>query len=163
MVKSDDAGTAGWLLLTMRDVADKGDALCMTKAGSESITLIQDTYAAFTRGDIDTVVAAMHDDIAWDEAEHSLWHKPGGYRGPIDVLSNVFGRIPQQFTDFRIVPQLFHDAGDNVIVEGRYKATATTGDLLDAQVCHVWTIRDGKLGRFRQYTDTLQFTQVAGS
>lgn len=147
----------------MRDVADKGDALCMTNTDSENITLIQDTYAAFTRGDVDTVVAAMHDDIAWDEAEHSLWHKPGGYHGPADVLSNVFGRIPGQFSDFRVVPQRFHDASDTVIVEGRYQATAMTGDQLNAQVCHVWTILDGKLGRFQQYTDTLQFDQVARS
>ena len=135
----------------------------MTNTDSDNITLIQDTYAAFTRGDGDAVVAAMHDDIAWDEAEHSLWHQPGGYHGPADVLSNVFGRIPEQFRDFRVIPQRFHGAGDTVIVEGRYQVTAMTGDQLDAQVCHIWTIRDGKVGRFQQYTDTLHFAQVARS
>jgi hypothetical protein len=134
----------------------------MTTTDSENVTLIEAMYAAFARGDLDGVIAAMHPDIAWHEAEHSLWHEPGGYHGPADVLSNVFGRIPEQFADFRVVPQGFHDAGDTVIVEGRYQATTPTGEKLDAQVCHVWTIRDGKVGRFDQYTDTLQLAQVVG-
>lgn len=146
----------------MRDGAYEGDAQRMTTTHSENVTLIQDTYAAFARGDIDAVIAAMHPEIAWDEAEHSLWHKAGGYIGPADVLSNVFGRVPEQFSDLHVIPQDFHDAGDTVIVEGRYRATANTGDRLDAQVCHVWRIRDGKIGRFQQYTDTLQFAQLAG-
>lgn len=55
--------------------------------------------------------------------------------------------------------------GANVIVEGRYRASAaaTSSDLLDAQACHVWTIRDGRLVGFRQYTDTWQFAQVNGA
>lgn len=135
----------------------------MTNTDSENITLVRDTYAAFARGDVDALVAAMRDDIAWDEAEHSLWHKPGGYHGPAAVLHNVFGGIAAQFRDFRVIPQRFHDAADTVIVEGRYQATATTGDEVDAQVCHVWTVRERKIAAFQQYTDTLQFAQVARS
>lgn len=145
----------------MRDVAGEGDAQRMTATHSENVTLIQATYAAFARGDVEAVIAALHPEVAWDEAEHSLWHKPGGYHGPADVLNNVFGRIPEQFSDFQVIPRDFHDAGDTVIVEGRYRATGTTGDGLDAQVCHVWRIRDGKIGGFQQYTDTLHFAQLA--
>jgi hypothetical protein len=155
-------GHQGWLLLAMREVPDEADALYMTNSDSQNVTLIQATYDAFARGDVDLVVAAMHDDVVWHEAEHSLWHKPGGYHGPADVLSNVFGRIAEQFRDFRVIPQGFHDAGNTVIVEGRYQATTINGDQLDAQVCHIWMIRDGKIGRFHQYTDTLQLAEAAG-
>jgi hypothetical protein len=49
-------------------------------------------------------------------------------------------------------------------VEGRYRATArASGDPLDAEVCHVWTVRDGKAIGFQQYTDTWQFAQVTGT
>ena len=40
-------------------------------------------------------------------------------------------------------------AGDTVLVEARYKATAkATGKALDAQVAHVWDLQDGKVVRF---------------
>jgi uncharacterized protein len=131
---------------------------------SPHIQLVQDTYAAFGRGDIDAVTAAMHPDIEWHEAEHSPWHAPGGHHGPTEVLTNVFARIPHDFDNFEVHPTAFHDAGETVIVEGRYRAhAAAISDLLDAQVCHVWTVRDGTLARFQQYTDTWQFAQVTST
>lgn len=47
---------------------------------------------------------------------------------------------------------------------GRYRAVAAgTGRILDAEVCDVWTVRDGKLAEFREYTDTWQFAEVKGT
>jgi uncharacterized protein len=136
----------------------------MTDTTSPNVQLVQDTYAAFGRGDIDAVVAAMDPEIEWHEAEHSPWHAPGGYHGPTEILTNVFARIPHHFDRFEVHPTTFHDAGDTVIVEGRYRASAATiAGLLDAQVCHVWTVRDGKLAGFQQYTDTRQFDQATSA
>lgn len=135
----------------------------MNDADRPNIQLVKDAYSAFGRGDIEAVVAAMHDDIEWHEAEHSPWHAPEGHHGPNAVLAKVFARIPGDFDDFEVEPLRFHDAGTTVVVEGRYRATATaTAAPLDAEVCHVWTIRDGKLAAFRQYTDTWQFAQLTG-
>jgi hypothetical protein len=51
-----------------------------------------------------------------------------------------------------------------VLVEARYTGTyKQTGKKLDAQVCHVWKIRDGKVMSFQQYTDTAQLQDVAGT
>lgn len=136
----------------------------MTDTTSSNIQLVQDTYAAFGRGDIDAVIAAMHPEIDWHEAEHSPWHAPGGHHGPTEVLTNVFARIARDFDSFEVRPTAFHDAGETVVVEGRYRARATTlADDLDAQLCHVWTVRDGKLAGFQQYTDTWQFAQVTSA
>lgn len=140
------------------------DPRSMIDTTSSNVQLVQDTYAAFGRGDIHAVVAAMHPEIEWHEAEHSPWHTPGGHHGPTQVLTNVFARIPRHFDRFEVHPTTFHDAGKTVIVEGRYRATAATiADPVDAQVCHVWTVRDGKLVGFRQYTDTWQFAQVTSA
>jgi uncharacterized protein len=58
----------------------------------------------------------------------------------------------------------FHDAGETVIVTGRYSgAYKATGKKIDAQFAHFWTLADGKVARFQQYTDTLQSGQVAGA
>ena len=136
----------------------------MTVSTSPNVQLVNEAYAAFSRGDIDAVVDAMHPEIEWHEAEHSPWHAPGGHHGPTEILTNVFGRIPGDFDRFEVDPRTFHDAGETVIVEGRYRASAAaSADPLDAQVCHVWTIRDGRLAGLQQYTDTWQFAQITGS
>ena len=61
-------------------------------------------------------------------------------------------------------PAEFHDAGPAVVVEGRYTGTyKETGRKFDAQVCHVWKIRDGKITSFQQYVDTAQMQDGAGA
>jgi len=51
-----------------------------------------------------------------------------------------------------------------VVVEGRYTGTfKTTGKTLDAQVCHVFKIRDGKFTSFQQFVDTAQLQDVMGA
>ena len=62
---------------------------------------------------------------------------------------------------FAVHPKDFHDAGDTVVVEARYSGTYTaTGKELDAQVCHVWKLRDGKVTSFQQFVDTGQMQSV---
>ena len=60
-------------------------------------------------------------------------------------------------------PAAYHDAGDTVVVEARYSGTHNvTGKKLNPQVCHVWTVRHGKLAKFQQYVDTAQLQDVMG-
>lgn len=35
-------------------------------------------------------------------------------------------------------------------------------EVVDAQVRHVWTLKNGKIMKFQQYTDTAQFQDVMG-
>jgi len=64
---------------------------------------------------------------------------------------------------FTITPREFHDAGETVVVEARYSGSfKETGKKLDAQACHVWKIRDGKITSFQQYLDTGQVQDVQG-
>ncbi len=49
-------------------------------------------------------------------------------------------------------PKQFRDAGDAVIVKGRYTGTyKSTGRSHEAQMCHIWRLRNGKVAGFQQY------------
>jgi ketosteroid isomerase-like protein len=86
-----------------------------------------------------------------------------GVHGPQAVLTGVIARIPQDLGGFAIDVRRIVAAGDTVLVEARYWGTAkATGKPIDAQVAHVWDLRDGKVVRFQQYTDTWQFAQATG-
>ena len=73
-------------------------------------------------------------------------------------------RLATEWEGFTVHPGEFHDAGSVVVVEARYTGTyKQTGKKLDAQVCHVWKIRDGKVTSFQQYVDTAQLQDVEGA
>jgi hypothetical protein len=58
------------------------------------------------------------------------------------VLADVFARIHHDFDSFEFHSTALHDAGETVIVEGRHRARAAAiSDILDAEVCRVWTPR----------------------
>lgn len=73
-------------------------------------------------------------------------------------------RIGAEWDQFEVVPTRFLDAGDTIIMEGRYRGSyRTTGRSTNSQVVHLWLIREDKLIEFRQYTDTAELREVVGS
>lgn len=130
----------------------------------QNVDLIRSIYDAFATGDIPAVVATMSPDVEWNEAENFPYADNNPYRGPEAVLTGVFGRIATDWQDFGAVPEEYLDAGDTIVVLGRYRGrSAATGREMDAQLAHVWRVHDGKAVHFQQYTDTLQVARVMGA
>jgi len=122
-----------------------------------NVGLIQSTYAAFARGDGPAALANMDSTIVWNEAEGFPYADRNPYVGPAAIGEGVFFRLATEWDQFQAIPAEFLDAGDSVVVLGRYKATyKATGVPLDAQFAHVWRLREGKVISFQQYTDTAQ-------
>jgi uncharacterized protein len=119
-----------------------------------SVDLVRQSYDAFARGDLDGVMADMHTDIEWHQAQ-GLPHG-GYYRGLDEVRRNIFDPLDVEWWDeFTATPDEFLDAGSEVVVLGRYRGVAKrTGKRLDVPFVHVWTVRDGQAVRFRQFLDT---------
>jgi ketosteroid isomerase-like protein len=131
-----------------------------------NVPLVQSAYEAFASGDIASVLGVMDPDIEWSEAEGNPYQLSGeAWKGPDAILQNLFMKMGADYEGtFAIHPKIYHDAGDTVVVEGRYTGTfKPTGKELDAQYCHVFTVRDGKLINFQQFVDTAQLQDVQGA
>lgn len=130
-----------------------------------NVKTMQDLYGAFGRGDIESVLAAMDPRIEWREAENNPYQPDGQpWVGPDAIVNNLFVKLGTEWDGFSVNPKEFHDAGDAVVVEGRYTGTyKATGKNLNAQVTHVWRLRDGKVTSFQQYVDTAQLRDVMGT
>jgi ketosteroid isomerase-like protein len=130
-------------------------------ASSANVRLVKGFYDASGRGDAAGALAMLSPGIVWNEAEGGPLADRDPYVGPGAVVEGVFGRIGAHFDNFSVEVDDLLDAGDTVVMLGRYHGVdKETGKTLNAQVVHVWTIADGKLAKFQQYTDTLQWTQV---
>lgn len=131
----------------------------------DNVKLLKDLYSAFGRGDIPSVLGAMSPTIKWHQAEGNPYRPSGEpWIGPDAVLNELFMRLGGEWNGFTVVPRSFHNAGDTVVVEGRYTGTfKATGKSMDTQVCHVWDVKDGKVIRFQQYVDTAKLHDVMGA
>jgi uncharacterized protein len=130
---------------------------------SENVETVRGVYEALARGDVPAVLAVLDENVEWHEAEHITFWPGGPFMGRQAVLDGVFARIPQDFDGFTIDIGRIVGCGDTVLVEARYRATVrATGKPLDAQVAHVWDLRDGKVVHWQQYSDTWQFAEVTG-
>lgn len=124
--------------------------------------LIESLYDAFAQGDAGTVLGSMAPDVDWNEAEGSPYADRNPYSSPQAVGEGVFGRLLADYDGFAAVPQKYVADGDTVVALGRYSGTRNgNGRPLDAPFAHVWTVEDGKVTAFQQYTDTAQYQELA--
>ena len=123
--------------------------------------LVRSLYAAFAEGDAATVLGAFHPEIVWHEAEGNPLAEGNPYRGPQAVGEGVFGRLAAEIEGFVVTPDLLVAEGAHVVAMGRYTGThGVSGEPLDAQFAHHWTVEGGRVTRFQQYTDTEQWTRL---
>lgn len=121
--------------------------------GATAMTTVRELYAAFAAKDPDAICAVLHDDVEWIQC--AGFPNGGHRRGPVEVLEKVLGGIAADWSPFSSEIDDFLEAGDTVVVLGRYKgASAKTGKPMVAAFAHVYEVDGGKIRRFRQYTDT---------
>ncbi len=119
-----------------------------------NLNSVKAVYKGFATGDIPTVLGVFSPDIAWTEAEGFPYG--GTYHGPRAVLEGVFMRLGSEWEGFAAVPDEFIDAGDTVVVLGKYSGKyKATGKSFQANFAHVWKMQNGKAAEFIQYVDTL--------
>ncbi|MDP1912582.1 nuclear transport factor 2 family protein [Brevundimonas sp.] len=123
--------------------------------------VVESLYRAFAAGDGATIGGLLATDLVWIEAESGPYADRNPYNGPAAVFEGIFGRVGAEFQGFAATPQTFLPSGDRVAVLGRYTGTnRATGEALDAQFVHVFTVTGGKITHFQQYTDTAQWVDV---
>ena len=131
---------------------------------AENVSLVKGIYHAFGTGDVPAVIAAMSPTIEWNEAENFPYADGNPYIGAEAILGGVFGRIGSEWDGFRVEPEQFLDAGDTVVMTGRYAGTCrATGAAMSPQVAHFWTVAGGQVVRFQQLVDTLAVARATGA
>ncbi|HJU42254.1 MAG TPA: nuclear transport factor 2 family protein [Vicinamibacterales bacterium] len=120
----------------------------------QNIALVQSSYAAFGRGDIDGVLATFDRNIEWKTPGPEDLPTAGVRRGHAEVRE-FFGTLTELF-DFELFePHTFLADGDRVVVLGKDTVKVkASGKSISEDWCHVMTIRDGKVVAFQEFLDT---------
>ena len=63
-----------------------------------------------------------------------------------EVGKSVFARLATEWDGYRAEVDQFYDAGDTIIVTGRYLGTyKKSGGVMDAVFAHIWNFTEEKL------------------
>lgn len=129
---------------------------------TEAKALVQSFYTHLKDGDAPGAFTLLADDVEWNEAEGNPLSDRNPYAGAAAIGEGVFGRLMEMFDGFAAVPEEVVAEGGRVIAFGRYHAThKATGDTLNCQFVHSWTVADGRIARFQQYADTEQLARLS--
>lgn len=130
----------------------------------DNVETVRGLYDSFGLGDVPSVLGKMDKGIEWNEAENFIYADGNPYVGPQAVLEGVFMRLGTEWEGFSVTPEEWMDAGNRVVVLGTYAGTHRgTSKRVRAQFAHVWSLKEGRVVRFQQYTDTKQFAEVVAS
>lgn len=119
--------------------------------------IVASFYERLKVGDAPGALGLMTADIEWI----TMWHYKVDGPGPERVAEGLFKPLIAEWSSFVLVPDEFIADGDIVVSLGNFTGThAETGKRAEARYAHIWTVRDGKIARFRQYIDTLAIAQA---
>jgi ketosteroid isomerase-like protein len=152
---------ASWRL-RRSSATNQPEGLPMSTATNANIAHVQSLYAAFGRGDIAALLAGCASDIDWQTVGRPEDFPTIGPRKGTKAVEEFFRLVAEheEFSDFS--PREFYAAEDKVFVLGSYTLTVKASRTpVSAEWVHVFTVKDGKVTRFREHTDTAQFAGTA--
>lgn len=117
---------------------------------TSNLSLAQEAYMNFGRGDIPAVFAMMADDIVWNSHSHPASPFHGVFKGKGD-MQQYFGNMAEvEIQKFDITNLV--EAGEKVVaLIDVHRVTKATGDVTSGQFVHVLQFADRKLARVDVY------------
>ena len=128
----------------------------------ENIQVVQDLYAAFGRGDVAAVLAAYTDDAEIVFPGPSVLPFAGTHRGRAAI-----GQFVQTVGEKKEVREFGADEyvaqNETVVVLGHERASAReSGRDWETDSVMVFTLRDGKISRMREFQETATIAAAFG-
>ncbi|MGH9759453.1 MAG: nuclear transport factor 2 family protein [Blastocatellia bacterium] len=121
----------------------------------QNVPLIKNLYESYVNHDLRPVLESCAEDTEW-LATGPVGRLPyaGLYRGPTEV-ERYLAILDDSEESNHLVPKEFIGHDDRVIVFGEYIARVNaTGIQFRTDFVHVFSIREGKIVRFRDFYDT---------
>src|SRR6185436_5080538 len=122
---------------------------------AQNTKVVQEAYAAFGRGDVQGIIDRLDDGIVWKGVYGAGPHVPtaGERRGKAQV-GEFFEQVAQNVNFSSFEPKEFIATGDKVVALGHYTAKTPIGKSFDADFAMVFTLKNGKVVEFQEFSDS---------
>jgi uncharacterized protein len=120
----------------------------------DNIQVVRELFAALARGDAQAVLDTLADDVEWRLAGPTQVTYAGIRRGK-DKVADLFKVIAEASEFEQFEAEEFLAQGDKVVALGHERQRIkSTGQVVENDWAMVFTLRDGKIARYRNYVDT---------
>jgi uncharacterized protein len=127
---------------------------------ADQTATVQELYAAFSRGDLQAILASLADDVVW-ESEGPAIISSSGVRHGITETQGFFEALASSFSDQKLIITDYVASGDIVMTLGRYTATTNaTGKSIDTPIAHYWRFRNGKVVHYVGLSNTASVVEA---
>ncbi len=123
--------------------------------------LVTRTWDAVTKGDIETFMNNLADDVTWTFfGSHRF---AGTFRGKEDLTNKLFAPLGEILEDgIKVEIDSLTAEADRVVMEARGQAMSKTGKPYNNSYCVVITIADNRIQQVREYLDSELVSEVFG-
>lgn len=126
----------------------------------DTLATVKLFYSLLSAGDSSGAIRLLDPEIEWTEAERTPYFA-GTMVGIDAVIAGLFAPLAHDFDDFSTTPSDFVTERDRVVSFGRYKGIRkSNGRLMSAPFVHLWTVANGRLRRFVQFTDSASWNEA---
>ncbi len=133
---------------------------------SESLNtaVVKDAYAAFQRGDVAAILAALDEHVEWQAVIGTEPVVPtSGLRKGRNEVAGFFTQLAETMDFEAFEPREFIAQDDQVACVGYYKVRIkSTGTQVSSTWVMVFTLNAGRITRFREWTDSAQLVRAFG-
>ena len=120
----------------------------------DNIAIVQEAYNNFRTGNIPALLALLSDDVIWQLPVMENVPFSGKRTTPAGV-GEFFALLGENEEPLRFEPRAMVAQGDKVVSLGYYQwRLKANGREFESDFAHVFTIRNGKVVAFQEYTDT---------
>lgn len=123
-----------------------------------NVDAAKDAYAAFGKADLEALKEGFAEDAEWQTSDELPL---GGVTRGRDAIMDNFSQLGNYWSDFRVEPSEFIEAGDNVVVRGTQRGTGKSGSF-EAPFIHLMQFRDGKVVRGEFHGDSAKALKALG-
>lgn len=118
-----------------------------------NLDVVRELYRSFRDRDYEAFLKVCAPDLEWIQNEG--FPRGSTKRGAQAVVEQVFKTFNHDWENWRFDIEEYLDAGETIIVIGTYSGVHRgTGKSMRSPAAHVYDLADGKVTRFRQFTDT---------
>jgi ketosteroid isomerase-like protein len=127
----------------------------------ENRKIVQQFYEAGNRGDMETCMGLIADDIVWQNSGTTLLS--GTFRGKAELQERLLGPLFGQLKEgIRTTVHRLIAEGDVVVAQTSGTAATLDGRPYNNTYCWVIVIRDGQFAEVTEYMDTELVTATFG-
>jgi uncharacterized protein len=120
----------------------------------QTVQAVKESFATVARGDIPALLETLTNDVEWVVPGPSIVPMTGTHRGK-EGVARYYGLLQERLNVLQFEPKEFYAQGDTVVVLGFFRGRVKATDrVYESDWALVYTVRDGKIARCREYYDT---------